>query len=159
MFCHKQLWHSFIFHFIPTGALKMLFWPTAKECRRSCNCYTQNTKPKKITTSNWIEREWLALFIYVAANLGVCLCMFLFLNEISLWFDFLSGHFNFHASSFVFFFVTKKRKKMNENPNRLRMLYNWNSKYWNVHWFPCASIAGQEPIDWIKTQIEVKCWS
>lgn len=142
---------------------KMLFWPTAKECRRSCNCYTRNTKPKKnITTSNWIER--VACTFHLCCCRFGCVCVFVHVF-ISQW-DFLSGSFLVRSFQFscikfrVFFFRYKENgRKWTKIQTVYEMLYNWNSKYWNVHWFPCASIAGQEPIGWKKTQIEVKCWS
>lgn len=51
----------------------------------------------------------------------VCVCvlsMFLFLNEISCPVRFLSGHFNFHASSFVFFLFVTKKTEENERKSK-----------------------------------------
>lgn len=122
--------------------------------------HTKYETQKKITTSNWIER--VACTFHLCCCRFGCVCVYVFISQWDFFMiRFLSGHFNFHASSFVFFLFVTKKTEENERKSKTvyEMLYNWNSKYWNVHWFPCTSIAGQEPIDWKKTQIEVKCWS
>lgn len=114
-----------------------------------------HTKYETQKKNNNIKLNWESglHFSFMLLPIRVCVCVYVFISQWDFFMiRFLSGHFNFHASSFVFFLFVTKKTEENERKSKTvyEMLYNWNSKYWNVHWFPCASIAGQEPIDWKK---------
>lgn len=125
MFCHKQLWHSFIFHFIPTGALKKCFSGQPRKNAAARAIATHEIRnPKK---NNNIKLNWESglHFSFMLLPIRVCVCVCFYFSMRFLYDSFLVRSFQFSCIKFRVFFCSlqRKRKKMNENPKPFTKCY------------------------------------